>query len=260
MPINTKLKSLRTSARRNSKAIINHIIQANISRLPDAQNKTVSDLCVFCCSKQGITKEHVIPRWTYEGCTKKFFITDINGLNQTYNKTTVPACSLCNNNILSSLEVCINNLFSEIDLATSYFNLDETENIIRWLEVIDYKFQILNARRVFLASKEGGYIKDIADVPLSVLRQKIKYSPSKAITEIRRSLKRVATKNKNHNLNSLVVFKSSNKGFHFFHTMDEFIFIELPQYKMALFYFFKKTFPTINAAHKAGDKIMDKAY
>jgi hypothetical protein len=260
MEIDTKLKFLRVSARNNSTTIIEHVIQTNISRLPIKQENKINDMCMFCGSTHEITKEHVIPRWTYEGCTKKFFITNINGLNQTYNKTTIPACSLCNNNVLSSLEVYINKLFSMVDPASYYFNRNEIENIIRWLEIIDYKFQILNSRRIFLASKKDGYNRDITNIPLSVLRPKIKFSPSKAIAEIRRSFKRIIKKNKANNFNSLVVFKSSNKGFYFFHTMDEFIFIELPQYKIALFYFFKIRFPTIKAAHKAANEIIDKVY
>jgi hypothetical protein len=259
MSVEVQLKSLRTLTRQNSKVIINHIIQTNISRSIDKQKHANSDLCMFCGTTENITKEHVMPRWTYDHCDKRFFTTNTNGLNQTYNKATIPACSTCNNERLSSLEVYINKLFSSINLETNYFNIEEMENIIRWLEIIDYKFQILDIRRLFIASKEAGYIPYLADFPLSILRPNVS-SPSKVVTEIRRSLKRVATKNKNINLNSLLVFKTSNKGFHFFHKMDDFVFIELPKHKLAIFYFYKRTFSDIKRAHKEAKKLIDKVY
>lgn len=213
------MKSLRVSARRNSKAIISHIIQTNISR-PKQNSSNVQDLCMFCSSTDKLTKEHVIPRWTYENSTKRFFTTNINGLDQTYNKTTIPACSVCNNNWLSTLEKHINKIFSQTDTDSKYFSTDEQSNIIRWLEIIDYKFQILNARRIFTTSREKGFIPYLADIPLSILRPGVNYGPSKAISEIRRSHKRVTTKNKISKLNSLIMFKTSNKSFHFFHSIE----------------------------------------
>lgn len=215
---------------------------------------------MFCSSSIRITKEHVVPQWTYDHCTKRFFITKINGLSQTYNRTTIPACSVCNNERLSALEIYISGLFSLVDPDIKPFSFSEISNIIRWLEIIDFKFQILNSKRVFLASKEKGYIPYLANFPLSVLRDNVDYSPSKAVTEIRRSQKRLTTKSKNKNINSLIVYKTSNKGFHFIHTMDEFIFIELPKFQLALFYFYKRTFRTIKAGHKAADKILDEVY
>lgn len=255
-----RLQSLRKITRKNFKTIISHVVETNIKRQPKKQKNNHPDICVFCSSTDNLTKEHVIPRWTFEGSTDKFFITNINGLQQTYNKTTIPACSTCNNDRLSFLELYINNLFAEVNLETSYFSHLELENIIRWLEIVDYKFQILNARRLFLRSKEKGYVSYLADFPISVLRPNVDYSPSKAVTEIRRSLHRLTIKNKHDNINSLIVFITSNKSFHFIHTMGEFIFIELPQYKIALFYFYKRTFSTVGKAKKEAMKIIDKVY
>lgn len=259
MSFNNKLKLFRIAARQNSSVIIRHVIENNISRQTKNKNKDQS-LCMFCASTNNLTKEHVVPSWTYEHSTDRVFITNINGLDQTYNKTTIPACSICNNDRLATIETYINELLTHIDPDVIYFSVDEQSNIIRWLEIIDYKFQILNARRVFKASKEKGFIPYLADFPLSILRDNIEYSPNKAIAEMRRSQKRITIKNKINNLNSLIVFKTSNKGFYFFHTMDNFIFIELPQHEIALFYFYKQKFPTIKAGHKAAMKIIDKAY
>jgi len=258
MEIENKLKSIRIAARQNSRIIINHIVKANISRIKNSS--PIQDLCMFCGSTSDLTKEHVVPRWTFENCTKKFFTTNVNGLGQTYNKTTIPACSSCNNDRLGTLEKYISTLFSQTDPNQKYFSKDELSNIIRWLEIIDFKFQILNARRVFITSKENGFIPYLADFPLSVLRPNIDYSPSKAVSEMRRSQKRITIKNKINNLNSLIIFKTSNTDFHFFHTMDDFIFIELPKYNLALFYFYKRTFSTVKAGHKAAMKIIDKSY
>ncbi|RDC66530.1 hypothetical protein [Adhaeribacter pallidiroseus] len=259
MSVDKKIKSLRILARKNSITIINHIKQTHIARASYNSTKA-QDLCMFCSSKNNLTKEHVIPRWTFENCTKRFFTTKINGLDQTYNKTTIPACSDCNNDRLSSLEKYINNLFLQNGPDQNYFSANELSNIIRWLEIIDFKFQVLNAKRVFTASKEKGFIPYLADFPLSVLRDNINYSPSKAVSELRRSQSRITKKSKSLNLNSLVVLKTLNKSFHFFHKMDEFIFIELPQFNLALFYFFKRTFLTIHEGQIEAMKIIEQAY
>lgn len=146
-----KLRRIRTALRRNSKTIIDNIIQNHVQL-----NRKISDnieLCVFCGSTSNLTKEHVIPRWVFDKSTKGFFITDINGLSQTYNKTTIPACSSCNSDYLNHLEKYTQKSFERIDLKQDGFSQEQHENIIRWLEIIDYKFQILNTIRKFRASK-----------------------------------------------------------------------------------------------------------
>lgn len=259
MYLDNKLTSIRTSARKNSRLIVNHLVETKILHSLSSKANTF-ELCSFCGSRENLTKEHVIPKWTYEGSTDKFFITNINGLDQTYNKTTVPACSECNNEKLSALELYLTKVFSEINLSTEYFNNENLSHIIRWLEIIDYKFQVLNTKRIFLAHKEKGYIPDLANTPLLILRESVDYSPNKAVTEIRRSLKRLTIKDKSKHLNSLTIFETKNKGFHFFHKMDDFIFIEIPQHEIALFYFFKATFKTLKSGQRAAEKIIDKVY
>jgi len=253
--LDLKLRSLRSLAKQNSRTIID-----NISRNNSRKGKGEFEICLFCGSSNDITKEHVLPQWTYDGDPTKFFITTINGLPQYYNKATIPACSICNNNRLNSLEVYIQNLFSETDLETTFFNNDELEKIITWLEIIDYKFQVLDARRTFLKSKENGYIPYLADIPLSVLREKVDYSPYKANSEIRKSLKRIVRKSKSLKVNSLIVFHTSNKGFYFFDRMDDYIFIELPQFRKAFFCFHNHTFSNSKKAQKEADKIIKQVY
>jgi hypothetical protein len=61
---------------------------------------------------------------------------------------------MCNNDLLGTLEKYILNLFKTTNLERTYFQNEEKENIIRWLEIIDYKFEIYNAIKRFNASKQ----------------------------------------------------------------------------------------------------------
>lgn len=259
MPLDEKLVSIRTSARKKFKVIMDHLIHTKISRLASPEDRA-SDICSFCASTENLTKEHVIPQWVYEGSVKNFFITKMNELGQTYNKTTIPACSECNNNNLSALEKHLTDLFSKIKLPAEFFSDIELANIIRWLEIIEYKFQVLNARRVFLTHKEKGYIESLSDLPLTVMRNSVDYNPFRAVKELRSSLRRITVKNKNQYLNSLIIFKTSNKSLHFFHKMDDFIFLEIPQFQIAVFYFFNRTFDTNLEAQKEAWKIIKEVY
>jgi hypothetical protein len=259
MNIEHKLRLLRANLRKNAKVITEMVVKSSIVKGYDIA-KITPEICMFCGREDSITKEHVMPRWLFENNPDKFFITKINELNQTYNKATIPACKPCNSEILNTLEKHILKLFKEIDLASDLFTNSGLQHIIRWLEIIDYKFQILNVRRKFIASKSGGYIPYFADFPLSVMRPEKDYSPNKVVAEIRRSQKRVTVKSKDQNLNSLVIFKTSNPDFHFFHKMDDFIFVEFPRRKIALFYFYKLTFLTEKDAHAAAVEIIDAVY
>jgi len=259
--IDNKLRSFRTLIRKNSKGFIAHIIDTKISRSNLSNNSSKkTELCIFCNSSINITKEHVIPRWAFDKSTEKYFITDVNGMNQTYNKTTVPACAKCNNDSLSYLESYIINLFESKDWGKSFFSNYETQNIVRWLEIIEYKFQVLDIRKRFISSKQNGFIPFLADFPLSILRKSKDYSPSKVISEIRFAQKRITIKSKDKNINSLVIFKTKNESFYFFHNMNEFIFLELPQYKIALFYFYTKSFETNLSAYKEAMGIIKNIY
>jgi hypothetical protein len=258
MHYDSKRQKLRTELRKNSKSIIKNLVTNHIQR--NTKVPVHTEICMFCSSPNNLTKEHVLPRWVFDNSTKRFFTTDINGFNQTYIKTTIPVCSTCNSDILNSLEKYIQNIFENRDIKKTPFSSEEVANIIRWLEIIDYKFQILNVRRKFKASKKVGYISYLADFPLSILRKSIEYSPIKAITEIRRSQKRVSTKSKQRNTNSLITFKTKNKDFHFFHHMDDFIFLELPRQQIAVFHFYKKEFDNELNAYEDAMNIIETFY
>lgn len=250
-----KTKTLRVKIRNNRKCIIENLVKRIVS-----SNVELQEICMFCGSHNELTKEHVLPRWVFENSPKRFFTTDINGLNQTYITTTIPACSICNSDILNSLEKYIQNIFNNRDIKKFPFSNDEREKIISWLEIIDYKFQILNGRRKFKASKEVGYVPELADIPLSVLRNSVNYSPTKVITEIQRSQNRISVKSKLKSLNSLVAFRTKNKEFHFFHHMDDFIFLELPKQQIAVFYFYKRMFQTELSGYEEAMKVINTFY
>lgn len=215
-----KLKTLRLLTRSHQKTLLKNSIENTYFEDEVLKDKV---LCSFCSTTKNITKEHVIPRWLFEKNT------GINGLGQTYNKATIPACKICNSEILSSLEIYILQLFNTAHSNISELSVDEKENIIRWLEIIDYKFHLLQAN---------------SDVK----------------TPLYRSLTRITIKNKLKHINSLVLFKTTREGFHFFQTMDEYIFMELPIQQFALFYFYSKTFKTPQEAQKEATKIIESNY
>ncbi|GEC80243.1 hypothetical protein [Flavobacterium aquatile] len=259
MEIDIKLKNLRVKLRQNSKEIMDDVLKRHVPRI-SSKDKSKKEICVFCASKDNLTKEHVLPKWTFENCTKKFFVTDINGSEQTYNKTTIPVCANCNNNLLGSVESYIISIFNDTDLSNSFFSNDQLHNIIRWLEIIEYKFQLLEIRRKFIKSKSSQYIEYLRDIPVSIMRANIDYSPSKAVTQIRTAQKRVTEKSKVSNGNSLVIFKTKNESFYFFHHLNEFIFLELPKFGIALFYFYSQKFEKAEVAKDEALKVIKEVY
>src|SRR5215218_5329485 len=98
--------------------------------------------CFLCGSQKNITKEHILPKWVFESNDKHSFISDVNQLNQSYIRATIPACLRCNSVLLNNVEKYIQKTLSEVNLKTRYYSENEWENIIRWLEIIDYKFQV----------------------------------------------------------------------------------------------------------------------
>lgn len=257
MPINSKFALLRIQLRQQSKHIIRHILQNHIIK---NTIKTNTEICIFCNRTNNLTKEHVLPKWTFEKDTEKFFITDVNESEQTYNKTTVPVCADCNNGVLAYIESYIITTLKNTDLSKAFFTSEEAQNIIRWLEIIEYKFHVLEARRKFIKHKSSGYIPYLADIPVSVMRKEIDYSPAKVIARLRLSQRRVTIKEKTRNENALVVFKSKNESFHFFHQMNEYIFLELPEFQVALFYFYSKYFESNSDAHHEAMRTMNRSY
>jgi hypothetical protein len=255
------MQALRTAIRKNSKAILDHLVAYYIKRYNGkAYTGSIPRICLFCSSTSSITKEHVLPRWAFEKSTEEMFVTNINGLSQTYNKTTVHACNTCNTIFLNELEKNINQTLTNNDLPKGFFSDKEIENIIRWLEVIDYKFQVIHISRKFRASKKVGHIPYLTDFSISVLNPNFNYSPNRVVVELRRSLKRISIKSKAQQMNSLVVFKTTNSGLNFFHKSNDYVFLELPQKKVALFYFYQKSFTKVEDARDEAMAIIKDNY
>lgn len=260
MPQN-KLVTLRKLIRTNLSTVMTFIDENYVMRVDGKAVKPTKDLiCMFCASRTSITKEHIIPRWIFEKETDKFFNITLNGHDQTYNKSTIPTCDRCNAELLNSLERTIQNLFSSGNMTTSTYTPENVEDVIRWLEIIDYKFHIMNISKRFLSPKNGDYIPYLKDFPLYMLLPNRDYSPYKVLTEIRSVLKRISVKRKTEKINNLIIFKTTNKSRHFFHTLNDFIFLELPKYQLAMFYFYKQTFATSEEARDAAMKIIKEGY
>lgn len=250
MDLENRLELLREKVKNNSADIIDQLIPKNGNK----------DLCIFCGSREDLTKEHVLPKWTFESQPDKHFITNINGLSQNYIKTVVPTCSECNSYILGLLEKQIKSSFKKIDLQTDFFSNKEQDNIISWLEIIDYKFQALNLRRKFLKHKDADYIPFLSDIPLALMQDRASISLNEVREKAINSSNRLIVKSKKEKRNSLLVFKTKNPNFHFFHEMDDFIFIELPRFNVAAFLFLEKQFDQHKQAHNEAMRIIEEVY
>jgi hypothetical protein len=85
-------------------------------------------------------------------------------------------------------------------------------------------------------------------------------TPHMVFNTIRRSRRVLVKKRKESKRNSLLIFNTSNPGYHFFHKVDEFIFIEMPQVKKAFFLFYQKKFSTHKIAYDECMAIIKEVY
>lgn len=249
MELTQRLILLRKNIRANHKRIVDSIISHD-----------KKDICIFCGSANNLTREHVIPKWTFGNRPEKYFTTNTNGLSQPYSKTTVPACSFCNSKVLSLLEHEIVRKFNNINLATDYFSDRDLNHIILWLEIIEFKFHILNMRRKYLKSKGGEFVPYLKNIPISILQDDASLTPSEVFYNFRKAIKRLAIKSKLNRYNALVLFKSINKEFHFFHKTNQFIFLELTEFGLGLFYFFDRKYDLNSQAQKEAMDIINEVY
>jgi hypothetical protein len=249
MELNDRLIFPRKNIRVNQKKIIDSIIF-----------RDKIDICIFCGSTINLTREHVISKWVFGNLPEKNLKTNTNGISQPYIKTTVTACSFCNTKVLSSLESELVRKFNHKNLALDDFSAKDMFNIILWLEIIEYKFQVLNMRRKFLKSKDGMFILYLKNIPILILQNDASLSISKVFSNLRKALNKLAIKSKFNRYNSLVLFKSTNKEYHFFHKTNEFIFLELANYGLGIFYFFEQEFAYAKHAQKEAMDIIKKVY
>lgn len=249
MKLNQRLVALRKKIRANAKFVINTLI--------DDHN---AQICVFCGSTDDLTKEHILPKWTFGGCPNKTLHTTINGTFQTYNKTVVPACADCNGYLLGYFESDLKLMFNRVDLSSDHFANEELEQIILWLETIEYKFQVLELRRTLNKVKGAEYSPYLASFPIAFFQDSASLSPSKIFSNFRNSLKKLSVKSKSKRINSLIVFETTNPDFHFFHASNKFIYIELPEYSVALFYFINEEFDDHTQAYDKCMEIIKSSY
>lgn len=219
--------------------------------------KKITPSCILCGSEQNITKEHVLPKWVFESDAKHFFKADVNQLPQFYIRATLPACKGCNSDLLNSIERYVQKTLTVVDLKERYYSPDEWENIIRWLEIIDFKFQVLDIMTKFRAHKTAGYIPALADFSIAFMRD---LSVRTIMSKVRLSLKRIGTKNKKRRSNSLIVGRTIEKTFHYFHTSGQFLHLELPTYNKAFFYFYEKEYKSDRGALSSAKKIISEVY
>ncbi len=254
MHLKDKLLQLRLVARKKGKYVMNKLFDDYLTGLI---TKEVIPSCILCGTESNLTKEHVLPKWVFQSDSKYSFKTDINELSQKYISATLPCCISCNSDLLNSLERDIQRTLSEVDLETRYYSPQEWKNIIRWLEIIDFKFQVFDLATKFKVHKKAGYIPGLADFSIAFMRD---MSVRTVTSKARLSLKRISTKDKSKMHNSLIVGKTKVKTFNYFHKSGQFIYLEIPTYNKVFFYFYEKEFRNDKKAEKEAMKIIRSAY
>ncbi|HCJ9362257.1 TPA: hypothetical protein N3X51_004456 [Klebsiella pneumoniae] len=242
-----KFSLLRHKIKESQSAVMNKII---------SNHKTA--VCILCGSDNEITKEHVLPQWSFEGRPEKFLINTKNNQSSNYIKMTVPACKTCNSDLLGAFEDYLKRFLLEKD--SSELNNYEVDCVIWWLQYIAFKLQIMDLRSQFLRYKGGEYIPFLSNIPVAMFWGEIDTTPNDVFNTIRRSRRALTKKRKANKYNSLLVFNTTNKSFHFFHKVDDFIFIEMPQVGKAFFLFLTKEFTEHKEAHAECMEIMGKVY
>lgn len=234
--IDSKIKTLRVNLRKYGKTIAN-----DVAYIHHPATESNNEICVFCSSSSNITKEHVLPRWLVESELHNTMTSSVNKQTLIYNKAVVPACSECNNSVLALIEKYIIKTIRDMDTLNDCSNEDVC-NIIRWLELIDYKLQVLDCRRRYIKYHNSEFDRDWGRFPVSMMRHFLTMSPWKSYDWLRNSQRRITVKAKIEGLNSFVVLKPRVPHFNFFSQPNEYIFLSFPMCKIAIFYFFKRRY------------------
>lgn len=242
---------LRKVVRTNGKYVMRKLFDDYLTGLI---TKKIVHSCFLCGSEQNLTKEHVLPKWVFESNDKRFFTSEVNKLKQSYIRATLPACGTCNSVLLNGVERYIQKTLSQVDLKKRFYSPDEWENVIRWLEIIDFKFQVLDLMTKFRAHKTAGYVPALSDFSIAFMRE---MSVRAVTSKVRLSLKRIGQKKKHQRANSLLVGNTIQKSFHYFHTNGQFIHLEIPAYNKFFFCFYEKEHKSDKAAMKEAKKIIN---
>jgi hypothetical protein len=231
--VDLKLKTLRVNLRKCGK-----IIADDVAYRHHPATEPKEEICVFCSSSSNITKEHVLPRWLIETELHNTMTSVVNKQTVIYNKALVPACSECNNSILAFIEKYIIRAIQNMDVYNDCSNYDVC-NIIRWLEIIDYKLQVLDCRRKYIKYGNSEYDYDWGKFPVSMMRHFFTMNPWKSYDWLRNAQRRITIKEKIGGINSFVVIRPRMPYFYFFNLPNEYIYISFPACRIAIFYFFK---------------------
>ena len=109
--------------------------------------------------------------------------------------------------------------------------------------------------------KEGiKYIPFIGKIPIAMFHGSMDTSPAKVFSNFRSALQVLSVKSKADRLNSLCIIHTKNKDFHFFHSTNNFIFIELAEFGVAFFYFYKQKFEDYSVAVQSAMGIVQENY
>lgn len=216
------------------------------------------EMCMLCGSTQEITREHVIPQWAFESNQQKGLVNKKNNQSVNYIKATVPACKKCNSDLLGAFEDSLKRML--LDKRIDELASKDIDCIIWWLQYLGFKLQLMDLRSNFLRFKGKDYIPALSQVPIAMFWGDIDTTPNKVFRIIRKSRRTLMKKRKCAKYNSLGMFETSNKSFHFFHKVNEFIFIELPQVQKAFFLFYHKEFGDYLDSQKEYMEVIKKFY
>lgn len=249
-----KINSLFIPIRANLRKHGAEIAEDVFYRFHPATLNVGSEICVFCMTQKNLTKEHVLPKWLFQNKTNIGFEIRANQQSISYLKSVVPACNNCNNSILAEIEKKIIFIFENLEKNKNY---DDLENIIRWLEILEYKLQVFSSRLKYIKYANEPF-SDFGTLPVSWMNYFWEMKPFKALSNLKFMQRNISIKNKSSNLNSLIIFKTKKSHFEFFHQDSEYIFISFPMYNYAVFYFFRKKFKIAKDAQSEAIEIMKK--
>ncbi|WP_342323505.1 hypothetical protein AAEY27_03330 [Kosakonia sp. BYX6] len=242
-----KFGILRNKIKRSQSYVMNHLT-----------NNHQAKLCVLCGSEAEITREHVIPQWAFESDPDKFLISTTNNQSSSYIKTTIPACRTCNSELLGAFEDYLKRMLTVKHLNN--LNGYDYDCIIWWLQYLGFKLQVMDLQNRFLRYKGKQYIPFLAQIPVAMFWGDVDTTPNHTYRILRKARRNLMSKWKDGKYNSLMIFKSKNESFTFFHKVDEFIFIQMPQLKLAFFFFFNKEFEKHQQAHKESMEIIKRIW
>lgn len=252
--IDDRFKFLRVQLRQNGPAIADDVFM----RFHPTTKKGKPEICIFCFSRSNITKEHVLPKWLFERETEITFISSVNRQTQTYNRAIVAACSHCNNSVLAPIEKHIMDSIRRLQMKA--VTIEDIFNMIRWLEILEYKLQAYDCRRKYIRYGTSEYDADFGIFPVAMMRHFSKMDPYLGFLWLRRSQRRITVKSKTSRFNSFAVMPTIQPHFNFFVQPDEYIYISFPMFPISIFYFLKSIFSDNRDAYKQAFQIMRKVF